>query len=54
MASSSALAKISDVEIDKKGRYKYILIQLTDHNDSSKHSKYVVRGGKAFDFHGKG
>ncbi|XP_015379658.1 PREDICTED: sex-regulated protein janus-A-like isoform X2 [Diuraphis noxia] len=50
--SSSALEKIPDVDIDDKGRYKYILIKVTDQNDSSNHSKYVVRGGQRFDFHG--
>lgn len=54
MASSSALEKIPDVEIDNKGRYKYILIKVADQNDSSNHSKYVVRGGCAFEYHGKG
>jgi len=51
--SSSALEKIPDVDIDDKGRYKYILIKVTDQNDSSNQSKYVVRGGQRFDFHGK-
>ncbi|XP_060865902.1 14 kDa phosphohistidine phosphatase isoform X1 [Metopolophium dirhodum] len=49
--SSSALEKIPDVDIDDKGRYKYILIKVTDQNDSSNLSKYVVRGGQRFDFH---
>ncbi|XP_027844581.2 14 kDa phosphohistidine phosphatase isoform X2 [Aphis gossypii] len=49
--SSSALEKIPDVGIDDKGRYKYILIKVTDQNDSSNQSKYVVRGGQRFDFH---
>uniref|UniRef100_A0A2S2NDQ5 Sex-regulated protein janus-A n=1 Tax=Schizaphis graminum TaxID=13262 RepID=A0A2S2NDQ5_SCHGA len=49
--SSSALEKIPDVDIDDKGRYKYILIKVTDQNDSSNQSKYVVRGGQRFDFH---
>jgi len=51
--SSSALEKIPDVDIDDKGRYKYILIKVTDQNDSSNISKFVVRGGQRFDFHGK-
>lgn len=51
--SSSALEKIPDVGIDDKGRYKYILIKVTDQNDSSNQSKYVVRGGQRFDFHGR-
>lgn len=53
MSSSSVLEKISDVNIENKGRYKYILVKVTDQNDSSNISKYVVRGGRAFEFHGK-
>jgi len=51
--SSSALEKVSNVKIDNWGRYKYILIKITDQNDSSKQSKYVVRGGRDFEYHGK-
>lgn len=49
----SALAKIPDVNIDNRGRYKYILVKVVDQNDSSNQSKYVVRGGRAFEYHGK-
>lgn len=49
----SALAKIPDVNIDNRGRYKYILVKVYDQNDSSNQSKYVVRGGRAFEYHGK-
>lgn len=49
----ASLAKIPDVAIDQRGRYKYILVKVTDHNDSEKPSKHVVRGGRAFEFHGK-
>lgn len=52
MASCSALEKISDVIIDNRGRYKYILVKVADQNDSSHPSKYVVRGGRAFEYHG--
>lgn len=52
MSSSPTLEKISDVIIDNTGRYKYILVKVTDQNDSSHPSKYVVRGGRAFEFHG--
>lgn len=51
--SSSILDKIPNVEIDNRGRYKYILIKIIDQNDSSNQSKYVVRGGRTFDYHGK-
>lgn len=53
MSSCPVLEKISDVVIDNRGRYKYILVKVTDQNDSSNQSKYVVRGGRAFKFHGK-
>lgn len=52
MAANSALEKISNVNIDNRGRYKYILVKITDQNDSSHLSKYVVRGGRAFEYHG--
>lgn len=48
----SSLTKIQDVNIDNRGRYKYILVKVTDQNDSSNQSKYVVRGGRAFEYHG--
>lgn len=51
--SSPALEKIPDVDIDYRGRYKYILIKVVDQNDTSNQSKYVVRGGRVFDYHGK-
>jgi len=49
----SALAKIPNVDIDNRGHYKYILVKVGDQNDSSNQSKYVVRGGRSFEFHGK-
>jgi phosphohistidine phosphatase len=51
--SSSVLQKIPNVGIDNRGRYKYILIKVVDQNDSSNQFKYVVRGGRAFEYHGK-
>lgn len=53
MSSSSALDNIPDVSIDIRGRYKYILVKVADHNDFSNQSKYVVRGGRDFEYHGK-
>lgn len=53
MLSNSTLQQIPDVDIDKTGRYKYILIKVAAQNDSSCQSKYIVRGGQRFDFHGK-
>lgn len=53
MSSCPALENILNVVIDNRGRYKYILVKVTDQNDSSKQSKYVVRGGRAFEYHGK-
>lgn len=50
--STSALDKIPDVEIDNRGRYKYILIKVADQNVKESPSKYVVRGGRLFEFHG--
>ncbi|XP_025410538.1 sex-regulated protein janus-A-like isoform X1 [Sipha flava] len=49
--SSSVLQKIPNVGIDNRGRYKYILIKVVDQNDSSNQFKYVVRGGRAFEYH---
>ncbi|XP_050429366.1 14 kDa phosphohistidine phosphatase-like [Adelges cooleyi] len=51
MSSSSTLKKIPDVELDNRGRYKYILVKVTDQNDSANNSKYVVRGGRQFEYH---
>lgn len=51
--STSTLDKIPDVDIDTRGRYKYILIKVADQNDSSNASKYIVRGNRVFEFHGK-
>ncbi|XP_050521107.1 14 kDa phosphohistidine phosphatase-like isoform X2 [Daktulosphaira vitifoliae] len=51
MADSSTLKKIPDVELDNGGRYKYILVKVTDHNNDSNLFKYVVHGGRQFEYH---
>lgn len=50
---SQVLDEIPNVRIDNRGRYKYILVKVTDCNEGSKPSKYVVRGGRQFEYHGK-
>jgi len=52
--STPALDKISNAKIDNRGRYKYILIKVIDQNDPSNITKkYVVQGGRNFEYHGK-
>ncbi|KXJ23584.1 14 kDa phosphohistidine phosphatase [Exaiptasia diaphana] len=52
-ARNKVLAKlnaIADVEIDDKGKFKYILIRIKDSNDDSV-SKCIVRGYRRADYH---
>lgn len=42
--------QIPDVDIDSKGRFKYILIHIKD--NEAKGEKYIVRGYKSCSFHG--
>ena len=44
-----ALARVSDADIDAKGRFKYILIEVSDGTNK----KCIVRGYKWAGFHGK-
>lgn len=55
MSSCPALKKIPDADVGKtfRGRYKYILVKVTDQNDSANQSKHVVRAGREFEYHGK-
>ena len=46
-----ALNDISDVEIDSKGRFKYILIKIVDKKD--KKEKIIVRGHAWAGYHGE-
>lgn len=46
------LKAIHDVEIDKSGKFKYILIKVHD-PDMDREFKYIVRGTSKAGFHGK-
>lgn len=46
------LDAISNVDIDDKGRFKYILIKVHDPSDDSI-GKCIVRGFKRADYHGE-
>jgi len=50
--TSPKLAKVSDVEIDANGRFKYILIKVIDKSQGGAF-KYIVRGHDWADYHGK-
>lgn len=47
--ASDKLAQIEDVDIDKEGTFKYILISVEDTENKKK--KYVVRGYKSCSYH---
>lgn len=47
--ASSKLDQIPNVDIDPSGRFKYILIQVTD--PETKAEKYIVRGYKSCPYH---
>ncbi|KAG9510884.1 Tyrosine-protein kinase Src42A [Fragariocoptes setiger] len=49
---SSKLDQIADVDIDPSGRFKYILIKVTDSSSAESSSKYIVRGYKSCSYHG--
>lgn len=46
------LIGIKDVEIDKSGKFKYILIKVHD-PDKDREFKYIVRGTSKASYHGK-
>jgi len=48
--TSPKLAKVSDVEIDANGRFKYILIKVIDKSQGGVF-KYIVRGHDWADYH---
>jgi hypothetical protein len=45
---SSTLDQVQNVDIDSKGRFKYILVKIKD----GSHHKYIVRGHGRAGFHG--
>ena len=45
---SSTLDQVQNVDIDSKGRFKYILVKIKD----GSHHKYIVRGYGRAGFHG--
>ncbi len=45
----SMLGHVPDVVIDPEGRFKYVLIKLTENGES----KFVVRGLRSAEYHGK-
>uniref|UniRef100_A0A6G1SPT5 Sex-regulated protein janus-B n=1 Tax=Aceria tosichella TaxID=561515 RepID=A0A6G1SPT5_9ACAR len=49
MTSSEKLNQIRDVDIDPSGKFKYILIKVTD--PETKEEKYIVRGYKSCAYH---
>ena len=49
--SSPKLDAIPEVEIDHNGRFKYILIKVTD--QVNKVSKHIVRGYDWAEYHGR-
>lgn len=49
---SPNLSKISDVEIDENGRFKYILIKVIDDTHGNVY-KYIVRGFAWANYHGR-
>ena len=46
------LKLVSDVEIDKSGKFKYILIKVHD-PDKEREFKHIVRGTAKAAYHGK-
>ena len=46
------LDSVRDVEIDENGRFKYILIKVTDSSQGGEF-KYIVRGFDWAEYHGK-
>lgn len=46
------LVAINDVEIDKSGKYKYILIKVHD-PDKDREFKFIVRGTSKAGYHGE-
>lgn len=46
------LVGINDVEIDKSGKYKYILIKVHD-PDKDREFKFIVRGTTKVAYHGE-
>jgi hypothetical protein len=49
--ASQAFVNLPEVDIDAKGRFKYILIRATD--SATKEKKMIVRGYKWASFHGR-
>lgn len=49
MAARAKLDQIPDVDIDPKGKFKYILIEVTD--PETKEKKHIVRGYKDCPYH---
>jgi len=47
--TSKRLTQIPDVDIDPQGKFKYILIEVTD--IETKEKKYIVRGYKDCSYH---
>lgn len=46
---STCISQIPDVDIDPSGKFKYILIQVSD--PETKEEKYIVRGYKSCGYH---
>ena len=45
---SSKLEQVENVDIDRSGRFKYILVKIIDGNNQ----KYIVRGYSRAEYHG--
>ena len=50
--SSPKLSNVADVEIDANGRFKYVLIKVTDESQGGVY-KHIVRGFDWADYHGR-
>ena len=50
--SSPKLSNVADVEIDANGRFKYVLIKVTDKSQGGV-CKHIVRGFDWADYHGR-
>lgn len=47
------LSTVKDIDIDKNGKFKYILIKVHDPCASTREFKHIVRGYQRANYHGK-